>query len=73
MPESVLPVLAFANSKFHLYGLNALHLVCATPCDLEKRKEIVKEKLVHEKYSTEMPVGTVFEFKKEIKDLFNSS
>lgn len=72
MPKSVFPVLAFANSKYHLYGLNAFRLVCGTPRDLEKRKEIVKENLVHQKYSTEMPVGTVFEFKKEIKDLFNS-
>lgn len=73
MPKSVFPVLVFANSKYHLYGLNSFRLVCATPCDLEKRKEIVKENLVLKKYSTEMPVGTVFEFKKEIKDLFNSS
>ena len=73
MPESVFTVLAFANSKYHLCGLNAFRLVCPTPGDLEKRKEIVKENLVHKKYSTEMPVGTVFEFKQEIKDLFNSS
>ena len=66
MPKSVFPVLAFANSKYHLDGLNAFRLVCATPGDLEKRKEIVKENLVREKCFTEMPVGTVFEFKQEI-------